>query len=91
MSESLADHARHSVAELAYLRSLAANAATTIGSTDECRACGASITLAEDGAWCDDSGACGCGVNEHYPGGFSQDAADQLARETPWYDNPREG
>jgi hypothetical protein len=58
------------------------------GDVDECRACGVQITLADDGAWNDDSGACGCGVQEHEPGGFDQYAADQLARDTPWYDDP---
>lgn len=56
--------------------------------TDECRTCGQAISLAEDGAWVDLSGACGCGIQEHEPGGFDQAAADALAIETPWYDNP---
>ena len=60
---------------------------TTPRVTDECRACGVSITLAEDGAWEDDSGACGCGVDEHEPGGYSPYRAVQLARDTPWYDS----
>jgi hypothetical protein len=34
---------------------------------NHCGACGQSITLADDGAWEDFSGACGCGDDEHYP------------------------
>lgn len=52
---------------------------------DECRYCGASIVPSADGAWNDDSGACGCGVGEHEPGGFSQAAHDKRAAETPWW------
>jgi hypothetical protein len=33
-----------------------------------CRFCDSPITLAGDGAWEDESGACGCGRGEHEPG-----------------------
>jgi hypothetical protein len=69
---------------------LEGSTAMTTATYDECRACGASIHLADDGAWCDDSGACGCGVDEHEPGGFNQYRAEQLARDTPWYDDPQD-
>lgn len=32
-----------------------------------CDRCGAAIKLAEDGAWEDEKGACGCGDDEHSP------------------------
>lgn len=58
--------------------------------TGECRYCAAAITLDADGAWNDEAGACGCGIGEHEPGGFDQDAHDERARETPWWDAPVE-
>jgi hypothetical protein len=57
------------------------------GDMDECRACAASIVLADDGAWCDESGACGCGVDEHEPGGFNEYAHYQRSLDTPWWDD----
>jgi len=36
---------------------------------EACCHCGVAITRAEDGAWDDDHGACGCGDGEHEPGG----------------------
>jgi len=55
----------------------------------ECRYCAAYIIESvDDGAWCDESGACGCGIGEHEPGGFDQYAHDERARETPWWDDP---
>jgi len=49
--------------------------------TDElCYRCGQAITLADDGAWCDSSGACGCGDDEHCPGG---DGRDRIAENDP--------
>jgi hypothetical protein len=56
--------------------------------TDECRYCTATITKAADGAWEDESGACGCGVGEHEPGGYSFAAAAERAAETLWWDAP---
>jgi hypothetical protein len=40
--------------------------------TGICRHCGTAITLAADGAWDDESGACGCGSGEHEPTSGSQ-------------------
>lgn len=37
--------------------------------TDTCRHCGSAIHQAADGAWEDARGACGCGDEEHEPGG----------------------
>jgi hypothetical protein len=54
--------------------------------TDECRYCAAPITLHDDGAWCDESGACGCGVGEHEPGGYDPYAHALRAADTPWWD-----
>lgn len=62
-----------------------------VQSIGECRYCGATITPEDDqpdAAWQDDSGACGCGIGEHEPGGFDQHAHDERARETPWWDDP---
>jgi hypothetical protein len=48
----------------------------TMERSDYCYWCGQTVTLAEDGAWNDASGACGCGDWEHEPGG---DGVDRIA------------
>ena len=49
----------------------------------ECRTCGQAITLAGDGAWEGPDGACGCGVDEHSPGGFDPVAARERRSARP--------
>jgi hypothetical protein len=53
--------------------------------SEECRFCGSAITLASDGAWEDEAGACGCGAGEHAPGGYNEDDHAMRAKDTSWW------